>query len=60
MKRKAELEEAGLDAEEASATVADFEDADDDTFAKVVALMKKKAVKHDEKPLKLAKKLLSK
>jgi len=49
MKRKAELEEAGLDAEEASATVADFEDADDDTFAKVVALMKKKAVKHDEK-----------
>ena len=42
MKRKAELEEAGLDAEEASATVADFEDADDDTFAKVVALMKKK------------------
>ena len=49
MKRKAELEEAGLDAEEASATVADFEDADDDTFAKVVALMKKKAVKRDEK-----------
>lgn len=49
MKRKAELEEAGLGAEEASATVADFEDADDDTFAKVVALMKKKAVKHDEK-----------
>lgn len=43
MKRKAELEEAGLDAEEASATVADFEDTDDMTFAKVVALMKKKA-----------------
>ena len=49
MKRKAELEEAGLDAEEASATVADFEDADDDTFAKVVALMKKKADKHVDK-----------
>lgn len=49
MKRKAELEEAGLDAEEALATVADFEDADDDTFAKVVALMKKKAVKKDKK-----------
>lgn len=49
MKRKAELEEAGLDAEEASATVADFEDADDDTFAKVVALMKKKADKHGDK-----------
>jgi uncharacterized coiled-coil protein SlyX len=49
MKRKAQLEEAGLDAEEASATVADFEGADDDTFAKVVALMKKKAVKKDKK-----------
>ena len=43
MKRKAELEEAGLDSEEASATVSDFENSDDETFAKVVALMKKKA-----------------
>jgi hypothetical protein len=42
-KRKAELEEAGLASEEALATVADFEDADDETFAKVVALMKKTA-----------------
>merc|ERR1711869_11233 len=37
MKRKAQLEEAGFDAEEASAAVAEFEEVDDDTFAKVVA-----------------------
>jgi hypothetical protein len=49
MKRKAQLEEAGFDAEEASATVAEFEEVDDDTFAKVVAVMKKKAIKHEEK-----------
>jgi hypothetical protein len=49
MKRKAELEEAGLDAEEASATVVDFEETDDETFAKVVALMKKKAKYQMEK-----------
>lgn len=47
LKRKAELEEAGFDAEEASATVAEFEGVDDDTFAKVVAVMKKKAVKKE-------------
>jgi len=42
-KRKAQLEEPGLDAEEASATVADFEDADDDTFAKVATAMKQES-----------------
>ncbi len=62
MKRKAELEEVGLDAEEASATVSDFENSDDETFAKVVALMKKKAkymteeksVKKDKKDTTMA------
>jgi myosin heavy subunit len=62
MKRKAELEEAGLDSEEASATVSDFENSDDETFAKVVALMKKKAkymteeksVKKDKKDTTMA------
>lgn len=48
-KRKAELEEAGLASEEALATVADFEDADDETFAKVVALMKKTAKQEEVK-----------
>tara|TARA_R110002167_G_scaffold93413_1_gene250362 strand:+ start:6097 stop:7680 length:1584 start_codon:yes stop_codon:yes gene_type:complete len=43
MKRKAQLEEVGLDAEAASATMEDFADVDDNTFDKVVALMKKKA-----------------
>lgn len=62
MKRKAELEEVGLNAEEASATVSDFENSDDETFAKVVALMKKKAkymteeksVKKDKKDTTMA------
>ncbi len=49
MKRKAQLEEAGLEAEEAEATIADFNEVDDDTFDKVVALMKKKALKHADK-----------
>ena len=43
MKRKAQLEEVGLDSEAASATMEDFADVDDETFDKVVALMKKKA-----------------
>lgn len=43
MKRKAQLEEVGLDAESASATIEDFAGVDDETFDKVVALMKKKA-----------------
>ena len=51
-KRKAQLEDLGLDAEEAEATLAEFEDADDATFDKVVAAMttmREKSVKHDEK-----------
>lgn len=47
MKRKAQLEEVGLDAEVASATMEDFSDVDDETFNKVVALMKKKAAMPD-------------
>jgi hypothetical protein len=45
-KRKAQLEEAGLDAEDATSTAAEFENLDDETFDKVVAamMMKKKAV----------------
>ncbi len=43
MKRKAQLEEAGLNEESAAATMEDFADVDDETFDKVVALMKKKA-----------------
>ena len=35
MKRKAQLEDLGLEAEEAEATLLEFEDADDDTFDKV-------------------------
>ena len=52
MKRKAQLEELGFDAEEAEATLAEFEGADDDTFDKVVAAMetmKREAVKKDKK-----------
>ncbi len=43
MKRKAQLEEVGLNEESAVATMEDFADVDDETFDKVVALMKKKA-----------------
>ncbi len=43
MKRKAQLEEVGLNEESAAATMEDFADVDDETFDKVVALMKKKA-----------------
>ena len=39
MKREAQLQDLGLDTEEAEATLAEFEDADDDTFDKVVAAM---------------------
>ena len=52
MKREAQLQDLGLDAAEAEATLAEFEDADDATFEKVVAVMttmRRKAVKHDEK-----------
>lgn len=40
MKRKAQLEEVGFDAEEAVATVEDFSHLDDETFNKIVATMK--------------------
>ena len=56
MKREAQLQDLGLDAEEAEATLAEFEDADDATFEKVVAAMtkvkmmeKKKADMHGDK-----------
>ena len=42
MKRKAQLQDLGLEAKEAEATIADFNEVDDDTFNKVVALMRKK------------------
>ena len=42
MKRKAQLAEAGFDADEATATVEQFDAMDDDTFDQVVALMKKR------------------
>ena len=48
-KRKAQLEEAGFEAEEALATVAEFEHLDDETFDKIVAMQKRKAApKEDE------------
>ena len=43
MKRKAKLEDLGLDAEEAIATVEEFESVDEETFDKIVAVMKKRA-----------------
>ena len=43
MKRRAQLEDLGLEAEEAEATLADFNEVDDDTFDKVIAVMKKRA-----------------
>ena len=48
IKRKAQLEDFGLETEEAEATLLEFEDADDDTFDKVVAVMTtmKKKAKH--------------
>jgi len=48
MKRKAQLEDAGLDAEEALAAVESFNDVNDEAFEAVVAMMKKKATKHDD------------
>lgn len=57
-KRKAQLEEAGLDAEDATSTAAEFENLDDETFDKVVAVMmkKKKAVMKDKMMKEEAKK----
>ena len=42
MKRKAKLEDLGFDSEEAIATVEEFEAVDEETFDKIVAVMKKK------------------
>jgi len=47
-KRKAQLEEVGVDAEQASATIAEFEDVDEATFDKIVAAMKQVAEKKEE------------
>tara|TARA_B100001939_G_scaffold344602_1_gene359419 strand:+ start:905 stop:2386 length:1482 start_codon:yes stop_codon:yes gene_type:complete len=47
-KRKAQLEEAGFEAEEALATVAEFEHLDDETFDKIVAMQKRKAAPKEE------------
>ena len=47
MKRQARLEEAGFEAEEAAATVEDFNHLDDETFDKIVAVMKKKGEKEN-------------
>lgn len=56
-KRKAQLEEAGLDAEDATSTAAEFENLDDETFDRVVAvMMKKKAVMKDKMMKEEAKK----
>lgn len=52
MKRKAQLEDLGLEAEEAEATLAEFEDADDATFDKVVAAMKTMKLKAKPAPEK--------
>jgi hypothetical protein len=48
MKRKAEIAEIGYEGEEAEAFMTEFADVEDDTFNKVLALMKKKAVKKPE------------
>lgn len=48
MKRKAEIAEIGYDGEEAEAFMAEFADVEDETFDKIVAMMKKKAVKKPE------------
>ena len=42
MKRRAQLEEAGFDAEDATATVEEFDSVDDETFDKIVTAMKKR------------------
>jgi hypothetical protein len=42
MKRRAQLEEAGFNAEDATATVEEFDSVDDETFAKIVTAMKKR------------------
>ena len=52
MKRKAALQDAGLESEVVESTLASFEDVDDDTFAKVIttlaAVKPEKAMKEEE------------
>ena len=48
-KRKAALSEAGLDEEEAEATLVSLDSLEDEAFDSVVSMMKKKAVKEDKK-----------
>lgn len=48
MKRKASLLDAGMEDEEAKATLEQFENVDDETFDKIVALYSKKAKKKEE------------
>ena len=50
--RQAQLEQLGLESEEACATVAEFENLDQETFDKIVAMMEKKAMMHDDKKKK--------
>ena len=56
MKRKAALQDAGLESEVVESTLASFEDVDDDTFAKVLttlaAVKPEKAMKMKEEALK--------
>ncbi len=46
MKRKAQLEEVGYEAEEATATVEQFENVDDETFENIVAAIQKRPVSY--------------
>lgn len=48
-KRKAALSEAGLDEEEAEATLVSLDSLEDEAFDSVVSMMKKKAAKKDKK-----------
>lgn len=52
MKRKAQLQEIGLNPEEANATAESFESIDDESFEKVIALMKKKGEWMKKKDMK--------
>jgi len=53
MKRKAQLEDAGLTSEEAESVLESFASFEDDSFERVVALMKKKSMYKKEKEEKM-------
>jgi uncharacterized coiled-coil protein SlyX len=59
-KRKAQLEDLGLETEEAEATLAAFEEADDETFDKVAIALKKVADMHGDKKKKEEEKAIKK